>query len=91
MDLRLLSLEQLIGLYADVSADIKAYEALGLDVPKDSSKQLAAIERQVKELKRAETEKQLETLQLRRKALATADEKRAALDADIEALKAKLA
>jgi hypothetical protein len=85
-NLRSLGLEQLVGLYAALSSDAKAYTELGLEVPKDLTKRLADIKRRVDELKRDEAEKKLATLKLRRDALRTPDEKRSALDAEIAAL-----
>jgi hypothetical protein len=66
------------------------YQELGLDTPEWVSDKLTVVSQEIVNRNRAELQRRLKGAEARRAGLATAEEKRGRLDAEIAALKQKL-
>ncbi len=68
----------------------KGYQELGLETPEWVSDKMLDVEREITFRVKSELQRRLKTSKARRSALATADEKRSSLDADIAELEKRL-
>jgi len=87
---RNVSIDTLVAVRADLKTLASNYTDLGVDMPAWIVSKLAEVEREIKNLTRAQKEAKLAKLKASRAGLMTADEKRKQLDADILAAEEEL-
>lgn len=85
-----IQVEDLVLARAQLTALDVGYQDLGIETPEWVTDKLAQVNREVVNRNRDELERRLKAAEARRAGLATAEEKRQSLDAEIKGLKEKL-
>lgn len=83
-------LDVLVHAHSELTALAKSFDDLKIETPDWLLTKQVEVDDEVKSLMKAERQAALKKLELRRAALATPDEKRQALDAEIAALKSQM-